>query len=102
MLRNNLDRAAAVSQLLTHALQSIGAPGESDWLRLILRRGFVGFERMTDAQLLRELELRELLPPPLEVEGDADEDMIAEDRWSQAALPGARRADLSEHESGFE
>jgi hypothetical protein len=101
MLRNNIDRAAAVSQLLAHALQSIGNPGESDWLRLILRRGFVGFEKMTDAQLLRELELRELLPPPLEAESDFEEE-AAEDRWSQAALPGARGGGLPERESGFD
>jgi hypothetical protein len=101
MPRNNLDRAAAVSRLLTHALQSIRHADESDWLRLILRRGFIGFEKMTDAQLLRELELRELVPPPPEFESDFDEEE-AEDRWAQVALPATRDSGIAERESGFE
>jgi hypothetical protein len=84
MSSQTLDRSAAVSRLLTRLLGAAEQPAEIEWLRLVLRRGFVGFDNMTDAQLRRELELRELSVPALAL-GEAfdDED---DERWADAAI----------------
>lgn len=76
-----LDRADAIAQLINYVTHSIDRPADSDWLQLTLRRGFAGFERMTDAQLLRELELRELLPASEELT-EIDEE--PDDAWAPA------------------
>jgi hypothetical protein len=79
-----LDRTAAVSRLLAQLLGAAERPAESEWLRLVLRRGFIGFDNMTDAQLRRELELRELSVPALaEDEAFAEED---DERWGDAVV----------------
>jgi hypothetical protein len=60
-----LDRPAALEQLTMHALRALRDDEHAQWLRLILLRGFIGFENMPDGQLRHELELRGLLPQEL-------------------------------------
>jgi hypothetical protein len=89
MPSQTLDRAAAVSRLLAHLLGAAERPAESEWLKLVLRRGFVGFDNMTDAQLRRELELRELSVPALALDEALDDE--DDEPWADAALVIGRR-----------
>lgn len=56
--------------MIAHALDTIRSDPDEGWLRLILRKGFAGFDNMSEAQLARELQLRGL-QPPIETGDDA-------------------------------
>lgn len=89
MTKTTLDRQAALEQLIAQALDTIRADADDGWLRLILRRGFAGFENMTETQLARELQLRGL-QPPIETGDDAVtlEDDFSDDWDLSHDLPG--------------
>jgi hypothetical protein len=79
MTKATLDRQAAVEQLIAHALDAIRSDPEEGWLRLVLRKGFAGFENMSEAQLARELQLRGLQAP---AETSDDDPATLEDDFS--------------------
>ena len=80
MANTTLDRQNALERLIAHALDAIRADPDDGWLRLVLRKGFAGFENMSRAQLARELQLRGL-QPPIETDNDASalEDDFSDD-----------------------
>jgi hypothetical protein len=79
-MQRSRSRQTVLEQLIEHALAAIRDDDEAQWLQLILRRGFVGFENMPESQLHKELELRGLTgraspdeePEPDEIEDDWD------------------------------
>jgi len=95
--RRILDRRNALDRLIAHALDAIRADPDDGWLRLVLRKGFAGFENMSRAQLARELQLRGL-QPPIETGDDASalEDDFSDD-WDLSHdlpdLPGGMASD---------
>jgi hypothetical protein len=78
MTQETLDRPAALARLIAHDVESIRLDADDEWLQLILRKGFIGFENMPETQLLRELHLRGLQPPAV----DLDEDLALDDESS--------------------
>lgn len=93
-MQDTIDRRAALDQLIAHAIEAIREDGGADWLRLMLRRGFVGFENMPENQLRKELELRGLRAPALAEEAVFDSD--ADDDWEMQRELGGLRAQLGD------
>jgi hypothetical protein len=93
MPRTSLDREVLLEQLIAHAAETIRADPESSWLRLILRKGFAGFETMSGPQLERELQLRGLQPPIESADSDAHENDFSEDWDLSRELPSGLSPD---------
>ncbi len=67
-----------IDLLVANAVSSVSDDPDGTWLRLILRRGFNGFENMTEVQLRTELQMRGLAgyesQDAEEVDAEDDED----------------------------
>jgi hypothetical protein len=60
MERSRFGREAAINQLIEHTLESIHQDPDGQILRAMVRRGFLGFEELTDSRLEAELRSRGL------------------------------------------
>lgn len=49
-------RAGMVDRLVAHTASAVSSDPDGEWLRFILKRGFIGYEHMSEAQLRSELE----------------------------------------------
>lgn len=98
-MQETLNRGIVLEQLVAHALEAIREDDNDEWLRLILRRGFVGFENMSEPQLRKELEMRGLRPHKLAEEDAAfeeDADGDAEDGWELRRELGGLATELGD------
>lgn len=68
-------KRSMIDTLISHAMTAVSDDPEGTWLRLILRRGFTGFENMSEQQLRTELQLRGLADFEVQEEVDADEEL---------------------------
>ena len=59
-MKRRFGREAAINQLIDHTLASIHQDPDGEILREMVRRGFLGFERLTDSRLEAELQMRGL------------------------------------------
>ena len=59
-MERRFGREAAINQLIDHTLESIHQDPDGELLREMVRRGFLGFEGLTDGGLQAELQMRGL------------------------------------------
>jgi hypothetical protein len=80
MPRTANSRKEMIGRLVAHSLATAAAASQQDWLREVFEKGFVGYSKFSDRQLLLELDLHGLTPASalFEEDGDADADMDAD------------------------
>jgi hypothetical protein len=72
-MQRRFGRQAAIDQLVDHTLESIHQDPDGELLREMVRRGFFGFEGLTDSRLEAELQMRGLSSAPLPQTHDDEE-----------------------------
>jgi hypothetical protein len=71
----SMGRNVMVDCLVAHTAAAVSSDPDVDWLRFILKRGFIGYEHMSEPQLRNELERSGLMKIVFDDEEDGAEAM---------------------------
>jgi hypothetical protein len=75
-------RANMIGSLVEHSVTTAISDAQQDWLKDLFEKGFVGYNKLTDRQLLHEMELHGLIPDEnlfeYELVNDLDDDHLYE------------------------
>jgi hypothetical protein len=92
-----IGRTSMVERLVTHTAAAVSSDPDGEWLRFILKRGFIGYEHMSETQLRNELERCGLIEmafddgeDDLEVPGEGE---LIDELAGCAGDDGARRSE---------
>ena len=104
-----MSREEMISVLVCDSLERIIVSRQTDWLRVILEKGFSGFSRWSDERLIQELCRRDLDVPSSYIDdaGDLDGSDVSSQTgdWGSRGLlvgdrsrPGVRDCRFEEHQ----
>ncbi len=85
MPRTTNNRATMIGSLVEHSVTTAIADAQQDWLKDVFEKGFTGYNKLTDRQLLHEMELHGLIHSEDLHEDDAldaDEDVLHDLRFN--------------------
>lgn len=78
MTRTSITRVKMVEALVAHSINTAASKSQQDWLNDVFEKGFVGYGKLSERQLLLEMQLHGLMPIEgvFEDDADADEDAL--------------------------
>jgi hypothetical protein len=82
MPRTANTRVKMIERLVEHSVTSALSGSQPDWLKDVFEKGFVGYRKLADRQLLLEMQLHGLTPADDVFEDDADEDVLHDEIYS--------------------
>lgn len=68
------DRNAMIGRLVEHSVDEAVSERPRHWLKEVFEKGFMGYSKFSDGQLLREMYLRGLIRQEDTDEDEADDD----------------------------
>ena len=69
-------RGEMIGSLVEDSVSTALSELQKHWLKEVFEKGFVGYSKLSDRQLLMEMQLRGLLPQEEESDDDADNEFL--------------------------
>ncbi len=82
MLNTSKTRAQMIDSLVEHSLNMALSGSHRHWLKEVFEKGFPGYSKLSDRQLLLEMQLHGLIQTDDVFEDDADESALHDEMFS--------------------
>jgi hypothetical protein len=75
-------RAKMIGSLVEHSVNTASSGSHQYWLKEVFEKGFSGYSKLSDRQLLLEMQLHVLIPTDDVFEDDAEEAVLHDEMFS--------------------